>query len=294
MSFILAGIIFISFGQDNKPIRDEVVTPVEDILKSPPAGNLGSHIGEVRAVEGFVTQYIEKGKNETTAYYLLKDDWGDIIRINTALNKPYVNKRYKVMGVVYSDPDNLAAAPFMSEKDRLLVSTRPFWERFKIPLIVLIALAALALILTVILTGRKKKATGVPLKPGDGFKTIKISSDPTKTLKFIPGKFEIISGADKGKSFQVAGYTTPKGSIVTIGRADVTGSRAYSHIKLEQKTVSREQAELIYRDGKLFLKNLTDVNRTQVDGVELIPAEEVEIFPGQIIRTGEVEFKYTL
>ena len=93
---------------------------------------------------------------------------------------------------------------------------------------------------------------------GYDFKTIKIyrAADP-KTLLFIPGQLTIISGADSGKSFKIAGYPTPDGNIVTIGRDKVSGDRYYAHIQLVERTVSRRQAELIMKDGKLTVKNLS-------------------------------------
>jgi hypothetical protein len=136
--------------------------------------------------------------------------------------------------------------------------------------------------------------TSVAADSPEDFKTVKISTvqDP-KTMKFIPGKLDIVGGADSGKSFRIAGFPSgAKGNVVTIGRANVKGPKEYAHIKLEDKTVSREQAEMREKDGKLYIKNLSDVNRTQVDGVALGLGEEVEITAGQTIRMGELELMY--
>lgn len=136
--------------------------------------------------------------------------------------------------------------------------------------------------------------TNVASDSREEFKTVKISTvqDP-KTMKFIPGKLDIVGGADSGKSFRIAGFPSgAKGNVVTIGRANVKGPKEYAHIKLEDKTVSRQQAEMREKDGKLYIKNLSDVNRTQVDGVSLGLGEEVEITAGQTIRMGELELMY--
>lgn len=125
----------------------------------------------------------------------------------------------------------------------------------------------------------------------DEFKTIKISAPP-KTLKFIPGKFVIISGEDKGKELRIAGYPTKAGFIVSVGRKEVLGEKAFAHIQLKEKTVSREQAEFIYDDNKLFVRNLSETNYTQLNGVDLKPGEISEVFPKSIIKFGEVEFQY--
>ncbi|MCU7497388.1 MAG: FHA domain-containing protein [Ignavibacteria bacterium] len=128
------------------------------------------------------------------------------------------------------------------------------------------------------------------------FRTIKIVPPAPQTITFIPGLLEIISGDDKGKSFRIAGFPTQEGSVVSIGREVVTGERAYAHIQLNEKfrTVSRRQAELIYRDHKLFVKNLSETNLTQVDGVELKPGECAELKPDAKMRTGELEFQYKI
>lgn len=132
---------------------------------------------------------------------------------------------------------------------------------------------------------------------GDDFSTIKFSYEGApKTMKFIPGMLQIISGEDKGRSFRIAGYRTSEGNEVTLGRKDVAGNRSYAHIKIDQKfkTVSREQLKLIYKDGKLYVQNLSDTNPTQLDGVELKSGEQKPLKKGSVIRTGELEFEYKM
>ncbi|HET56188.1 MAG TPA: FHA domain-containing protein [Ignavibacteria bacterium] len=126
----------------------------------------------------------------------------------------------------------------------------------------------------------------------DSFKTIKITTSAPKTLKFIPGKLVITAGDDKGKEFKIAGYPTSEGSIVSIGREEIKGERAHSHIQLLQPTISRKQAEIISVSGKLYVRNMSETNLTQVDGIEVQPNQKVELKNGATIRTGEVEFQY--
>lgn len=127
------------------------------------------------------------------------------------------------------------------------------------------------------------------------FKTIKITkSSPPATLKFIPGKLVITDGVDEGKELKIAGHSSPEGSIVSIGRKEVSGEKAYSHIHLKENTVSRDQAEIIYREGKVFIKNLSQTNFTELNGEELTPGQMKELKDGSKIKTGEVEFTYQL
>jgi pSer/pThr/pTyr-binding forkhead associated (FHA) protein len=79
-----------------------------------------------------------------------------------------------------------------------------------------------------------------------------------------------------------------------MGREPVTGERAYAHIQIDEKfhTVSRKQAELVWKDRKLYVKNLSDTNPTQVNGVEVKSGKPVHLKPGSIVRAGELEFEY--
>lgn len=126
------------------------------------------------------------------------------------------------------------------------------------------------------------------------FKTIKIAAPTEKTLKFIPGQFIVLSGRDRGKPIRVAGFPTPDGSIVSVGREEVIGERAYAHIQLDLQTVSRKHAELIFKDKKLFIKNLSETNPTVVNEKEVVSGETEEIPLDSELRIGELKLKYIL
>jgi len=129
--------------------------------------------------------------------------------------------------------------------------------------------------------------------PVEPLETIRITPAPP-TVRLIPGKLEIISDcADKGRDFQIAGKPTAEGNIVTIGRAAAKGGLPYTHIHLAgYQTVSREQAQLIERQGTLYIKNLGKVNPTQVNDVEVPVGEEKVLNAGDEIRLGELVLKY--
>lgn len=138
------------------------------------------------------------------------------------------------------------------------------------------------------------------INKGQSYDTIRYQAKVPPTVKFIPGELEIISGLDKGKSFMMAGYPTADGNVATIGRDHdgwenlIPDDRHYAHIRLkdESNTLSRMQAELIHRGGKLYLKNLSKVNPTQVDGSDVPVNEVVEVMPNSTIKTGFIEFVY--
>lgn len=278
--------------------------------------NPGRFNNEFVKIRGLVTQYTPGVPNQSTAYYLIKDDYGAIIKVNTAQGKPQTNTKYEVTGTVVIDQVNMEAYLIEQSKSELTPialppppppDTRNNWMT---GLIIggVILLAAL-LVLYFILQSKSKQAANTPTAPlqdssaksdvpsdktssDDDFKTIKVSYSAPKTLKFIPGKLEIISGLDKGKEFKMQGLPGPNGSIITIGRDKAAGDSEFSHIQLMEKTVSRRQAELSYRDHKLFIKNLSETNYTQLNGSELQVGESREVLPNAVIKAGEVEFRY--
>ena len=186
--------------------------------------------------------------------------------------------------------------------------------------IALIAIIIIILIIMMIKKSKNKNASGIsrPVSPStapppppapsktppapvfqeEEYKTIKIVRDPSRTLKFIPGELEIISGDDSGKSFRLTGYPTARGSVVTLGTQPAEGDRKFAHILIDKKfrTVSRHQAEFIYKDNeqKLYIKNLSKTNLTRINDVELKPNEEAEITNGSSVTTGELTFRYTV
>ncbi len=126
------------------------------------------------------------------------------------------------------------------------------------------------------------------------FQTVKLTPSSDKTLKFIPGQFILLSGKDRGKPFRVAGYPTPQGSIITIGREPGEGERAFAHIQLDVPTVSRKHAELSFKNGKLYIKNLSDTNPIELNEKEIPVGEEVLLPLDSELRLGEIRMKYIL
>jgi hypothetical protein len=283
-------LILVAFCCITSAYAQPMRTTVDEII-----GNPGKFIDNVVDMEALVIQYVP-ATSSTTSYYLLKGNYGGIIKVNTSERPPEINRKYHVTGIVYVDP--VTREPFISEKSKSLVEES---ENLAI-IYLIIALIVVLVSVLIYLQIRKKKVPVVeepsfsPPAPESEFKTVKLTVGAPKTMKFIPGQLVIVSGEDKGKSFRIAGYPTPEGSIVSIGRDTVHGDRAYAHIQLDNKfqTVSRRQAELIYIDNRLYARNLSETNPTQVDGIEIRPGEKTDVKPGSVIRMGELEFQYKI
>lgn len=284
------------------------VVDIRDILNNP-----GKFNNEFVTIQGLVTQYTP-GTAQTTANYLLKSDFGAIIKINTSQGNPITNEKYEVSGTIVIDQVNSEA--FMIEQSKFQISKTdiPVAETPKPQImwyVIIGSVAVLFFLIIIYLMIRSRNNKGqiappytspspIPVEPGmrttsigdSDFKTIKINIGGPKTLKLIPGKLEIVTGLDKGKEFRMNAIPGPNGCIITIGREKLSGDAEFSHIQLLEKTVSRKQAEIHFRDNKLFIKNLSETNFTQLNGLELRFDEMAEVKPTSIIKTGEVEFRY--
>lgn len=298
-------------------------TTVENIINNP-----GNYDGESVTVEGVVTQYVE-GNASTTSYYILKGYYGGKIKVNTASVKPEVNQKYKVSGIVYIDP--ISREPFISEQSKSIIGGYQYSEpnnndnlnksNTNTQVVLMIGLIILLLISVIIFYIWQKKGqtepsigaqgvsggTPIGIKPPNPTnysqntqvsspKTVRIPPNtPNNTLKFVPGKFIIKSGIDKGTIIApLQAYPDASGSVITVGREDVQGPRAQAHIKIDDsiQTVSRMQAEIIYKNNKVFIKNLSKTNYTEVNGYSLQPNQVKELRPGAIIKMGELEWEY--
>jgi hypothetical protein len=280
---------------------------LKDILKNP-----GAYNQEEIEVTGLAIQYVE-ATERTTSYYYLKDDYGAIIKVHTAESRPETNVKYKVNGILYID--SATELPFISERSKSKVDLTPpapppsTWLEENWLLVLIIGASVLLLILlSVLLSTRKKERTPQSFEAGfkssfegqdlsvqkDNLKTMVIPASVPKTMKFIPGEFEVLTGDDKGRIIKIGGYPTEEGSKVTIGREIVSGPRDFAHIQLKERTISRRQAEIILKDGKLYIKNLSETNFTKLDGKELPPNTSAELISGSKLTFGEVEIKYQI
>ncbi len=322
--FILLIVSITSFAQQNKDSLK-----ISDIVNNP-----GNYDNEFVTIKGIVTQYTP-GSAKTTAYYLLKGDFGGVIKVNTSTPKPETHKVYSVSGTVIIDQVNREA--YIIENSRNLLTTDKTTDKItdktsttsseggkvinytNMILITGGVLLLIILIIALFLFKREKKKPAYPsggfyspsgnqspthtkgnktphVMPNDNdFKTIKIATDAApKTMKLLPGYLEITAGADTGKKFSISGYPTLDGSIISIGRETVSGDRKYAHIQLKEQTVSHKQAEIIAVGNNLEVKNLSKVNLTQLNGVEIQPGQKLKLEPNSIIKTGEVEFAYRI
>jgi len=295
LMIIASGLYFNSYGQSEN--SENVIINIDSIIANPGVFN-----NEFVKIKGQVIQY-SSGDSQTTASYSVQGEYGGKIIVTTMDTKPEVFQLYEVTGTVVIDP--YTQEPYIIERSKN-VSERS-GSSIANPLLLFgmfigtLAIAVFFVVYYVKSTikqsiGSQKANTSQTSISGfnNDFKTIRLSVNNPKSLKFIPGKLVIISGDDRGKELMIAGYPTSKGNVVSIGRESVSGDKAYSHIQLTETTVSRKQAELIQVDGRIMIKNLSETNYTQLNGKELKPEQEIEVTPNSIIRMGSLELKYVI
>jgi hypothetical protein len=130
-------------------------------------------------------------------------------------------------------------------------------------------------------------------------------SDSPITLKFIPiGKLLIQSQEDAGRTLVLSGVSTAEGVVLSFGREvegwkkyliekkHYTSERLMAHILIKDKTstLSRLQAELVYKNNKLYIRH-QGANPTIVNGSELPIGQLQELPIGSTISAGAMDFK---
>ncbi len=237
---------------------------------------------------------------------------GDTVELHARSNRNYGFRQWTIGENIISTQENLVFE--MPSSNTTIIAH--FNRGFPLIPVIIIALIVIIVVIIVLSLRLRRKPIDEPYdkqepKPGtekkhpdstEKYDTIKFSPSVPKTMRFIPGKLEVLNGPDKGKALMLAGYHTPEGSIASIGRdyqdweshSALQGDRKFAHIRIrdESRTLSRMQAEFIYRDGKLYLKNLGSINPSQVDGNNVQVNELAEIKDGSKIQAGYIEFCY--
>jgi len=79
-------------------------------------------LNEVVRIEGFATQFVINPA-ESTRFFILKDDWGGLLRVRTSRVMPEVGHRYAVTGPIGFDPATNDI--FLSEESRIALDIPP-------------------------------------------------------------------------------------------------------------------------------------------------------------------------
>jgi len=119
-------------------------------------------------------------------------------------------------------------------------------------------------------------------------KTIRFHKPVEGTLQILPGRLEIVEGADTGHSIRfVRAGAEPE---VTFGRSD---GPPYRHIQLRAATVSRKHAQMRFENTAWRIRNLSQTNPVVVNGEELgVDGSARVLQEGDRIEMGEITFVF--
>src|ERR1035437_4553264 len=97
-AIILSFFLLLSLALITPVFCQPTKTAIEDIVKNPTA-----FVSKSVEIEGFIIQYVHATSPTNTSYYLIKDAYGYIIKVNTAEVAPEINRKYTVTGIAYTE-----------------------------------------------------------------------------------------------------------------------------------------------------------------------------------------------
>ena len=118
--------------------------------------------------------------------------------------------------------------------------------------------------------------------------------DP-ETRKNLDGRFKVLEGTGNLASAPDLTFRVPvnqkDNATITIGRAS---SDKPNHVKVDDPTVSRFQAEILYRNGVYHLVNKAPEtsNPTIVNGSQMILNQVHQLAEGDIVEVGEQKLQF--
>jgi hypothetical protein len=299
----------------------EQVSRIQDIRAIPK-----SFVNEMVTVEGFATQLVPS-ETSTTNVYVLKDDYGGVIKVRTSKEHAVVGMRYRVHGVVEEDA-TAGNELFISEQSRVDISaaspagganpapasTEPqkeaqstSWFLSPLGIGLLTGVAAVSILIAVLAFSLARSRDRQPAAAAADLsdltmgqtpasqtiegRTIKIHAPPQGTLKILPGRLEVVSGDDTVKEirfYRVNGHAVPE---ITFGRLP---GPPYTHVQLKPMTVSGRQAKMSLKDGGWVITNFAPgtSNPTRHNTTEMAPEAQAHLREGDQIQMGEVVFAY--
>lgn len=282
-SLLFMAVILLSvISAASQPTQKANLSSVIDSIFITPS----KYVNETVTVEGVIVQYVAE-PTKTTAFYILKSDYGATIKVITSSSEPAILKRYTVNGIVSYE----AAGPIIKENSKVcldcpvIVAEPPlgWFERNLLYVIIGLVVLAIAILIIVLILTRRKPAQDIyqemptepkepsgdyspptsPVKPtveikyDDSYQTIKVPkiADVPSTLKFIPvGKLTIQSGPDAGRTLALSGFSTSEGVSLSFGR-ESEGWKEYL-INKKHFNPNRLLAHILIKDPTSTLSRL--------------------------------------
>jgi hypothetical protein len=132
-------------------------------------------------------------------------------------------------------------------------------------------------------------ADDLAIDDGDG-RAIRYDLPSDATLQFVPGRLEVIDGAEEGHEIRFVRAGSGDPLEITFGRSE---GPPYRHVQLRKQTVSRNHARMTLMGATWSLTNLSATNPVVVNGRELHGEKTTVVLgDGDRIEMGEVAFRF--
>lgn len=298
------------------------VKPIGELLK-----NADKYRNEYVSVEGRVVD-IEEAKHGKKHRFYLADKDDKKLRIHILEDLPELNRRYRAEGVLYEDKDELFIHAEQLECINCPQEKEESDDSQDWIIGLLVGLLVLAFVLVWVLW-RSQKSVGMRANPRSSFSGAASSagsppSNQQATVSFnmeeiaqkmapkakepsttaMPrgsatevdqnqGFVEVIAGGEAGRSIPLREIGDTDASAVMIGRkSKAMEAHEGAKIMLNDPTVSRQQALFRFREGQLYLCNLSATNPSSVDGRVLAVNEEHVVASESVLKMGDIKLKY--
>jgi len=249
--------------------------------------------------QGTVTSVTNAANAQTRGFYFLIDNSDRSIKI-VANELPAPNQKVIVTGIVQLDTGT--QTPFLREISKSISGgvnntvqqqqTAQQKDKPNILMFALIGLIALVVIALIIVMFKKPKTT-IPqnikqsVKEPEEQKTTQVSYDDinkqvggmkTKQVPTLLAELVVLSGSKSGKKF-------------TLGYENLIG-KVSGDITLEDTSVSRKQAKIVFLNNAYVLENLSETNPTIINGKKVNGSKELN--KDDEIIMGVIKLKFNL
>ncbi len=285
------------------------------------------YVNRMVEVEGIVERWVERAEQGKAGFYIMKDNFGDTVEIQTIEPNPPVGRYCRVTGLLAEGARK--GSLYVQSRSIVLLDRETgkgstmdtggrsssggdraapgFFEKVQgvASIYTILGISALLLLVIAIFVIMSKRHHGSPLvlespvMSLEDAKTIRIdpegnivsSPEPDeKTRKLMIGFFEVTDGLPgaQGQHLFIPGHFTK------IGREESgkDKSKGWITFPADYITVSRHQADLIYEDDNYVLVNHAGVNSTIVNGKSLSTDEKITIQNGDRVIFGEIELTF--
>jgi hypothetical protein len=285
------------------------------------AGNAAKYRGRQVQVDGRVERWVETGSGQKPAAYVLKDNFGDELQVKVSDGMPAVGEKVAVKGqfivdsagndfYLQSQDSTTGVKPGREPGDAgghakqpIAISLATAVSRAPGNLLALGAVAAVVFLFIAVVALRVKRANkkiiDVPDFSFDETETIKIDvngkffgsqEDDECTVILMPGYFKITKGPQglEGRLYRLTS------ALTKVGREEssVNKSTGWIAIPAGCTSVSRYQADLVYKGGAYYVENRSRSTETRVNGVPITSEEPYPLSDQDVIAFGEIELTY--